>query len=226
MAKVYYDNVSVPKIGNDWNEKLRAYIHGEYTENKNFAKMILNFLNFCQIEGGRMLETGCGSGWFLRYINGVDYIGLDVLVRKDIDFNFPFAVGFGEKLPFKSKSFDHVLILATLDHVFDPLEVINESFKVLKKGGNIYILNTVQIPNGIRKIFVYAFLITQKILFSDYKSIKRNFNKVVLKKEDEFHTFEFTASGLEEMLSKAGFSDISHRDFLNMCFVKGRKPLK
>lgn|SRR3989338_357448 len=226
MEKAYYDNAPVPKVNNAWNKKLHAYVESVYTENKNFAGMIRNFMDFCRIKDGRLLEIGCGSGWFRRYARDIEYVGLEVLVRKDVDLNFPFVVGFGETLPFKDESFDHILILATLDHVFDPAKVINESFKVLKKGGGIYILNSVELPGGIRKIFVYAFLLAQKVIFFDYRSIKRNFKKIVLKKDDEYHTFEFTASGFEEMLSKAGFSGISRRYFLNICFIKGRKPLK
>lgn len=57
------------------------------------------------------------------------------------------VIGDGKKLPFKNGVFDAVLIESVLEHIDEPEKVITESYRVLKKGGAIYI----SIP------FVYAF---------------------------------------------------------------------
>lgn len=220
----YLEDIPRPKINNAWDEKLNNYIWAKHKSPANALRMVLNFLNFCKIESGTLLEIGCGSGWFRRYIKGVTYTGLEVLIRKDINIDFPMVVGIGEKLPFKNESVDHVLIYATLDHVSNPLQVLKESFRVLKKDGNIFILSTVKISNSLRKIFVYSFLLFQKILFFDYESIIRNFKQTVLKEEDKFHTFEFTAEDIKAMLSETGYSGLLLKNFLNTCFFKANKP--
>lgn len=219
----YSNNIPIPNLNNTWKKKLNTFIQGGYKRNKNTERMISEFVNFCKIKNGILLEVGCGSAWFRCHIPDVKYIGLEVLIRRDIDINFPIVVGVGERLPFKDNSVDYVLILATLDHVSDPLEVLKESFRILKKEGNIYILSAVKLPNTSRKIFVYGFLLFQKILFFDYESICRNFRKITLEKEDKYHTFEFTAAGIEKMLLEVGYSGVMLKNFLNTCFFKGKK---
>ena len=201
----------------------KLYVKAKYKPNKNFKKLIFNFVNFSKIKNGTLLDIGCSSGWFRSYAKDVNYIGLDIIVRKDIKIDFPMAVGIGERLPFKDESLDHVLIIATLDHVISPEKVVKESYRILKKGGRICILNTVRIPNSARKLSVYAFLLFQKIIFFDFESIIMNSKEILLKKEDPYHTFEFTASYMKEMMLKEGFSEVLLRNFLNTCFFKGRK---
>lgn len=220
----YLDTVPVPKLDAAWNEKLDYYAKARHKGNRNLVRMMASFLRFCAIKSGRVLEVGCGSGWLRHYMPGVNYVGLEVLLMKDVKMDFPLAVGLGEKLPFKDGAFDHVMIVATLDHVFDPAQIAAESFRVLKKGGTICLLNTVKMPSGLRKLFVYGFLLMQKIAFFDYESIGRNMRKAVLHKDDDYHTFEFSANEMTDLLVKAGCEKVESRDFLNTSFVKGRKP--
>ena len=44
-----------------------------------------------------------------------------------------------EKLPFKAQTFDRIYCLHVLEHVDDPLQVLQQAKRVLKIGGNIYI---------------------------------------------------------------------------------------
>lgn len=72
--------------------------------------------------------------------------GIDPLVnfyksnfKSLIDFEKTFCVkGIGEKLPFKKESFDIVIIHNVLDHTDKPMSVIQETKRVLKKGGIAY----------------------------------------------------------------------------------------
>ena len=206
-----------------WRAKLTNYIESKYKPGRNFKRMISNLVNFSNIKDGILLDIGCGSGWFRRYTKDVNYIGLDIMIRQDVEIDFPMVVGIGENLPFKDESVDHVLVLATLDHVINPAKVLKESYRILKRNGKIYILSSVTIANSARKLFVYAFLLFQKVIFFDYESIIRNFKKIVFKREDAYHTFEFTAGLIKEMMLKEGFSRVFLRNFLNMCFLKGEK---
>lgn len=82
-----------------------------------------------QFNNGLILDNGCGlrSVYYNNVINFeiVDYPTTDVL-------------GIGEKLPFKSDSFDAVFSLAVLEHVKNPFECAQEIIRVLKPGGILY----------------------------------------------------------------------------------------
>lgn len=62
------------------------------------------------------------------------------LVKVEI---FPFpnidVVGYGENLPFKSETFEIVFSGAVLEHVRNPLQVIENIERILRPGGEIYI---------------------------------------------------------------------------------------
>lgn len=108
------------------------------------------FHHFCKIEGS-VLEIGCGNGVVRHFLNkNVEYWGVDP--DEDWILNplhsfadtflclkepFLFIQGVGECLPFRDKSFDNVIIVTTLDHVNSPVQVFEESYRVLKDNGQI-----------------------------------------------------------------------------------------
>ena len=60
------------------------------------------------------------------------------------DKRYQFVLGDGCKLKYKNSSFDTVLNLHVLEHVFEPIQMVKEAARVLKKGGCAIFL----IPNG------------------------------------------------------------------------------
>lgn len=109
------------------------------------------FRRFCSIKGSA-LEIGCGNGVVRHFLNrNVEYWGTDpdkdwILhpfhsFMEDIfpclKEPFPFIQGVGEYLPFRDKSFDNVIMIATLDHVNSPSQVFEESYRVLKDKGQM-----------------------------------------------------------------------------------------
>jgi SAM-dependent methyltransferase len=62
-----------------------------------------------------------------------DIINIDISRYKDVQI-----IADIHRLPFKDNSIDGVINIAVLEHVKDPMAVINESYRVLKKGGCIY----------------------------------------------------------------------------------------
>ncbi len=67
--------------------------------------------------------------------------------------------GIGENLPFKSDSFDGVLLYNCIDHGIAPFKILEESKRVLRHGGAIHLLvDTYSFQYCVyRKIYEYIF---------------------------------------------------------------------
>src|SRR3972149_3217877 len=96
---------------------------------------------------GRILDIGCADGVFSKHIldksGAKEVIGIDALqgsiawARKhwEDEKRLKFLVSDAHRLPFKDQSFDAVFALEVLEHVFEPVKVLQEIKRVLKKDG-------------------------------------------------------------------------------------------
>jgi ubiquinone/menaquinone biosynthesis C-methylase UbiE len=87
-----------------------------------------------------ILEIGVGTGRFAMQFH--DVIGIDPSVNAlkiAKERGVKTFHGYGEKLPFEDESFGCVLIIMTLCFVENPLNVLREAKRVLKKDGRIII---------------------------------------------------------------------------------------
>jgi ubiquinone/menaquinone biosynthesis C-methylase UbiE len=95
----------------------------------------------------RVLELGCGEGVLLRD-SGFKPVQLDIsmtrLCKARVTGN-PLVCADGMELPFAGASFDVVLLIAVLEHVSQPERIVNETWRVLKPGGEAAILT----PNDV-----------------------------------------------------------------------------
>lgn len=155
------DDLRLQKIAKEsswqeWRKRLSLFkqrIKGWTEEDSQKTIAIYDALirNFCPIKG-TALEIGCGNGVVRHFLNrNAEYWGIDP--EKDwilhplhsfaqdifpcLKEPFPYIQGVGEYLPFKDESFDNVIITATLDHVNSPLQVFEESYRVLKDKGQM-----------------------------------------------------------------------------------------
>ncbi len=97
---------------------------------------------------GKILNLGCAHGAdFLPFSKSFDFFGLDSskeLVKLSIKYAeknniiFHNVVGDMKKIPFKKKSFDYVISIASLHHLLkreERLKTLNEINRVMKKEG-------------------------------------------------------------------------------------------
>jgi len=111
-------------------------------------------------KNSKVLDIGCGNGNLLNFLRNCDYYGIDIneqsinqLIKKKIkakkaDLN-------KEEIPFKNQKFDYILLLDVLEHVIDPIKLLQESKKRLKEKGKLIVTlpNDYHILNKIRFIF-------------------------------------------------------------------------
>jgi SAM-dependent methyltransferase len=114
------------------SDDLLKYASVESTKNvssNNYDPVALKIID--THSKGLVLDCGCGlrKEYYDNVVNFeiVDYPSTDVL-------------GIGEKLPFKSNSFDAAFSLAVLEHVRLPFECARELARVLKPGGVLYVV--------------------------------------------------------------------------------------
>ena len=110
---------------------------------------ILEILNEINVEGKRILDLGCGDGYYSRYLKsrGAEVVGVDLsenmikLAKKtakkdDLDIHF-YKID-GEHLDFSDDYFDMVLTVVVLQHVIDDnglSTLLEEISRVLVVGG-------------------------------------------------------------------------------------------
>jgi SAM-dependent methyltransferase len=91
-----------------------------------------------KIQGGRLLDVGCGRKPYKEFFNVCEYVGMDVdqsghsHVNEEIDIFYD-----GKNFPLQDEEFDHVLSSQVFEHVFTPSLFISEINRVLKPGGTL-----------------------------------------------------------------------------------------
>jgi ubiquinone/menaquinone biosynthesis C-methylase UbiE len=139
------------------------YIHGySDTEQERLIqqaeywreKLILKDLDYQA--GEKLLEIGCGAGAVLGILGqtfpGLKLAGID-LEKKQIDYaqNYlhhldlsaaDLRVGDATKLPWQDNYFDHLYAIWFLEHLLNPLQILQEAKRVLKPGGTITVTET------------------------------------------------------------------------------------
>lgn len=87
---------------------------------------------------GKVLDLGGEKGSeYLSFIKGefaVTTVNLDLDAAPDITHDLE------KPLPISSASYDHVLLINVLEHIFDYQQLLNEAVRVVRPGGSIIIV--------------------------------------------------------------------------------------
>lgn len=73
----------------------------------------------------RLLDIGCGDGYFIRRSKCKERYGLDKLLGDEVT----------ERLDFPDAFFDYVTMLAVIEHIAEPKALLKEIHRVLKPEG-------------------------------------------------------------------------------------------
>lgn len=101
--------------------------------------------------GSRILDAGCGKGFFLKRIyesfgESIAYEGIDLSshIIQEAQRHFSpaiYTVGAAEKLPYPEAHFDYVQFITVLAYVMDVGAALKEACRVLKPGGRLLMVN-------------------------------------------------------------------------------------
>ncbi|MDO8601092.1 MAG: class I SAM-dependent methyltransferase [bacterium] len=105
-----------------------------------------------------------------------------------------------ENLPLEDGSCDIVTMLAVLEHLSNPQTVLNESFRVLKKGGKLILTTPTPLAKPILEFLAFKL-------------------KMIDRKEIEDHKNYFWAKDIKKMLLKSGFEENNIKDYFFELFL-------
>jgi len=214
-----------------------------------YDEVMLHFLPYRQLlsevikalnpeETWHILDAGCGTGNFLYYLKmsfpqiwalGVDYSPAMLHRAKIKQKRIPLEgekilfqeVNLNERLPFKDEEFDGVICVNVLYAVKDPVFLLQEIYRVLKKGGRL-VLVTPPFQPQMGPVFAEHLsllkgsapfgwrrkLLGQIIRLLPFLIIFLFINSLI-KKEQSFHFFK--EEELSTLVENCGFKVISVR---------------
>jgi ubiquinone/menaquinone biosynthesis C-methylase UbiE len=161
-----------------------------------------------------LLDLCCGTGIvsiyakkYFKHIYGID-VSLNML--KIARGNMNAICGDAILLPFKDEAIDVVTCCGGLHHIYDFLPLFKEAFRVLKKGGYLYIDHEIDkrfMMRYMRLIRLYrALLGVEKNYFKNKNNLDRDRYRLA-----EYHTYMQTGTDSQEVVKQLysiGFSNI------------------
>ena len=167
----------------------------------------------------KVLEIGSGLGTRCllgNAIHGANFVGLEpcantytnlkdaILIFKSINNHITYEVKYatGENSGFDSNTFDKIVSFEVIEHVKDPVGVINEMYRILKPAGTIFISSCNY--NSIYEGHYRSLLIPIK-----NKRFQKTYLKIINRNPDFMDEINFiTKSELFKQLEQAGFEQI------------------
>lgn len=204
------------------NEGELSYAMWQYQRGGETIKFYLDKTTTKQMfEGKTVLDIGCGAGGKTLYYAslGVTKIyGMDVVERYEAEAKklaketknedkFTFLLGDAAKTKFSDNSFDTIIMNDAMEHVDNPEGVLLECYRILKKGGRLYInFPPYNHPFGAHLSDVIA-IPWVHLFFSD-KTLIKVYKDLVKDKPDGNDRVSFRIS--KDKAGKEYFSYINH----------------
>jgi len=144
----------------------------------SFLDKFLRWLRFKKIvkyipANSFVCDIGCGSdAYLLRKISGSikHGIGLDKEVENHQEMKLELKrADIFKCIPLENKRFDVVTMIATLEHLDYPREVLKETYRVLKNNGRLIIIAPTPLSKPVLEILAYIRLINKNAI-QDHKN--------------------------------------------------------
>lgn len=143
---------------------------------------------------GRLLEIGCGTGWYLKIMRdwGWDVIGIEpdssAVAKGRTLYGVEVIEGTLEQKPFPEAHFDAIVMRHVIEHLPEPETTLQECLRILKPGGMLALAT----PNG-------------------QSLASRWFGRYWRGATAPWHLYLFSPRSLRRLLAKCGFASIRIR---------------
>ncbi|MCK9444006.1 MAG: class I SAM-dependent methyltransferase [Tissierellaceae bacterium] len=136
------------------NQGVKTYAEWQYEKGQDTLKFYLEYTTIAEMfKDKRVLDIGCGAGGKTLYYasRGVDKVwGIEVVEHYEDEANdlaeerglrdkFQFVLGDAANMPFEDNFFHTIIMNDAMEHVDEPLTVLEECHRVLKPGGRLYV---------------------------------------------------------------------------------------
>jgi SAM-dependent methyltransferase len=161
------------------------------------------------LENARILDVGCGIGTYVRRLGDLspEVYGIDIElehVRRG-SLSLPnLILAAGEHMPFRTDTFDVVLLNEVIEHVSDDTQTLREATRVTRPGGRI----AVYAPNRLYPFETHGVFIGRRYLFGNIPLI--NYLPSVLRRRLAPHVRAYTKRNLRSLASASGASWVRH----------------
>jgi SAM-dependent methyltransferase len=187
MDSEFYDR-TYGSFADRLNATIRSEAFGEEIGQNSWltADEYRGFLGWLGIDGSR--ETGCRVTGFDLHDAGIAAANASAQADGLADRAQFVHVDARESLPFQDGSFDAVLCIDSINHMYDRSRVLGEWHRVLRSGGRVLFTDPITVTGMIRREEMVA-------------------------RSQGMGEFVFTAPGVDEtLLSATGFEDIHVQD--------------
>jgi len=148
--------------------------------------------------GSRVLDLGCGlQAAFLEYAGGkiAEGVGIDDQVESGKRGRWQrIRADVHSPLPFPDGRFDHVVMLAVLEHLPNPEPVLREAYRVIGPGGSLIMTWPSALVDPMLTVLHALHLISEEM-------------------ESQEHQKRIPIEELQRLLARIGFEKFVHRRF-------------
>lgn len=148
--------------------------------------------------GSRVCDLGCGlEAAFLDYAGDriAEGVGVDDQVEEGMRGRWRcLHADIRSALPLESQQFDHVVMLAVLEHLAQPESVLREAFRILKPGGSLILTWPAAAADPILNLLHRLRLVSDEM-------------------ESDEHQERMSVEKIQDMLRGIGFRRFTHRQF-------------
>jgi len=149
-------------------------------------------------KGARVCDLGCGlNAAFLDYASEriKDGVGVDDQIRDCANGRWQrLRANICAPLPLESAQFDHVVMLAVLEHLPEPEPVLREAYRILAPGGSLIMTWPCQMVDPLLNVLHRLRFVSDEV-------------------EIDEHQKRIPLSALQQMLQGMGFTHFLHSTF-------------